>query len=287
MSETLNHVAQADREHYEQHGYVLLRGVLPATLLEACRGVLERWVDQMAEFWREQGRITDLREGLDFEHRFATLWQDAGRPPHHRSPRAPLVRLAPREVFTILRDPALLDAAEGLLGTGELISHGVWNSRPKCPESRFTDTPMHQDAQYFRNEFNTGVMSAWFPLHAVDENRSCLMVTPDTSTEKLYDNSEDADTGFVGISKPEAEPLERVPIPMQPGDLLCFKETTPHGAMPNRTDKMRWSIDMRFVPTRTAHPDALQTGFVARSADAASLTSYDEWHAKWADPKLY
>ncbi len=36
--------------------------------------------------------------------------------------------------------PSLLDAAV-LMQTPEIVSHGVWNIRPKAPRARFTDTP--------------------------------------------------------------------------------------------------------------------------------------------------
>jgi len=278
---TLNPVTAADREYYQAHGYIHLKGVLPQSLLDDCQAVLEAWVETMAKRWHDEGKITDLKPDLGFDRRFNELWHDAGMPPHERSPRGPLVRLRPREMFDILQHPALLDAAAALLDTDELISHGIWNSRPKCPDARFTDTPMHQDAQYFPAEAHSRVMTAWFPLHAVDAERSCLAVTPDYAGQDVLKADESSGTGFIGIGPDIVKTLEQKPIAMQAGDLLCFTALTPHGAMPNKTDLMRWSMDMRFVPTATAHPDALNQGITARSADPAQLTGYDAWRSKW------
>ena len=191
------------------------------------------------------------------------------------------MKLAPEIMFKVLSSPELARAAADLLGADELVSHGIWNSRPKTPGSRFTDTPMHQDAQYFPEQAGNHILTTWFPLHAVDEARSCLAVTPKFDQNFLYDVDDSTDTGFLGIAPGEAKKLERLPIPMEAGDVLCFSEMTPHGAMPNATDLMRWSMDMRYVAAERTHPDAIAQGLQVLSQDPAKLTSYEAWHAKW------
>ncbi|MEM0913227.1 MAG: phytanoyl-CoA dioxygenase family protein [Planctomycetota bacterium] len=278
-------VSASDLDQFRSQGYVLLRGVLPAELLETAERLCQLWVDDQAKRWLDDGLITDLKEDLPFDRRFYTLWQDAGQPHHARSPRGELVRLDAQATFDMLGHPALLDAAGALLGTDEIVSHGVWNMRPKCPGANFTNTPMHQDAQYFRDQAGTRVTSAWFPLHAVDITRSCLEVVPNYNSDHLFEGDQSSGTGFIGIRPEDSASMTRVPIAMQPGDLLCFTELTPHGATPNTTDLMRWSMDMRFVPTATAHDDAHKQGFVARSADPERVETYEQWLAKWAGPK--
>jgi len=266
---------------YRAHGYYCARGVLPGELLSSCQEVIEQWVEATAEGWERAGLLTGTLPNLDFRTRFNALWLAAGKPPYQRSPRKPLVELAPEKMFGILRHPALLDLAQTFIGTPELVSHGIWNSRPKTPDSKFTDTPWHQDAQYFRDQAHIHIMTIWFPLHEVDENSSCLAVSPDLHEGKLYENHNDQESGFVGIKREEANRLSTVPVRMNPGDALCFPQLTPHRAMPNRTDKMRWSMDFRFVATGEAMSPALDHGFIARSADASLETPYQEWLQKW------
>ncbi|MEM1212647.1 MAG: phytanoyl-CoA dioxygenase family protein [Planctomycetota bacterium] len=281
MPAALASVSPTDLDFYKDQGYVLLRGVLPTDLLETAQSLCEQWVDDEARAWRDRGLITDLKEDLPFDRRFYTLWQDAGEPHHHRSPRGELVKLDPKTTFKMLSHPALLDAACALLETDELVTHGVWNMRPKCPGANFTNTPLHQDAQYFPPQARTRVMSAWFPLHEVDASRSCLEVVPGFKADHLFDADESSGTGFIGIRPNESKDMNRVPIAMQPGDLLCFTDLTPHGATGNATDLMRWSIDLRFVPAETAHPDAYAQGHLSRSPDPERIDSYDTWVKKW------
>ncbi|MEM6552486.1 MAG: phytanoyl-CoA dioxygenase family protein [Planctomycetota bacterium] len=283
MPATLSTVSPSDLEHYKAQGYVLLRGVLPPDLLQTAQSLCEQWVNQQAESWRDKGLIADLKHDLPFDRRFYTLWQDAGEPHHARSPRHELVKLDPQSTFKMLSHPAVLDAASALLETDHLVSHGVWNMRPKCPGANFTNTPLHQDAQYFPQQARTRVMSAWWPLHEVDARRSCLEVVPAFNADHLFDPDESSGTGFIGIRPHESKDMKRLPIAMQPGDLLCFTDLTPHGATGNATDLMRWSMDMRFVPTDTAHPDAYEHGFVCRSSDPTQLDAYDTWLNKWTN----
>ncbi len=265
---------------YRQEGYFHARQVLPDDLLDCCQQVLEQWVESMARTWQEKGLLQDTRPDLGFRDRFNTIWEAAGRPTHNRSPRRDLVQVDSRGMFDIVRHPALLDLAEYFIGSREIISHGVWNSRPKSPDAAFTDTPWHQDGQYFREQAHIHIMTLWFPLHDVGEDESCLAVSPDVSKTNLYENFE-YENGFVGIRRDQTRELTTVVVPMQRGDALCFPQLTPHRAMPNQSGRMRWSMDMRFVQTDKAMPPALDVGLVARSADHSQLTSYEEWLAKW------
>jgi len=85
-----------------------------------------------------------------------------------RSPRRDLVG---PDMYALLVEPSLLDLAEDLLGTDELSVHGIFNVRPKLPDQRRTDTPWHQDAQYYRDAEEVHVLSIWFSLQAVMDLR--------------------------------------------------------------------------------------------------------------------
>ncbi|MBL8994741.1 MAG: phytanoyl-CoA dioxygenase family protein, partial [Spirochaetia bacterium] len=167
--------------------------------------------------------------------------------------------------------------------------------RPKCPDARFTDTPWHQDGQYFREQAHIHIMTVWFPLHAVDAQSSCLAVSSDLHKKNpgcmgeqplkratsLFENFLYEDNGFIGIRRDEAKGLTTIPIAMERGDALCFPQLTPHRAMPNETNLMRWSMDLRFLSADRALPAAMQQGMVVRSKDPARLTSYGDWKKKW------
>ena len=266
---------------YEEQGFALLPGVLPGDLINACREMINLWVDFKAGQWVTQGLISDIQSELPFRTRFHTLWNAAGRPRFTRSPRQEMLRRDPRRMYEILRHPALSDIAAAFLGSDEVVSHSVWNSRPKGPDDRFTDTPWHQDAQYFTDQANIHIMTLWFPLHDVDAESSCLAVAPGCHRRSLYEGVEDTSTGFIGIDATHAHDLPEHPVVMSTGDALIFPQRMPHRARPNRSSLMRYSMDFRFVRLDEAAPGATELGLITRSNDPSKLTSFDDWLAKW------
>jgi phytanoyl-CoA hydroxylase len=264
---------------YREEGYVCARGAVSEDALVVMQRILDAWCEGQIGEWVEQGLLGDGRADLDFAHRFARLWQEADKPAYMRSPRRDLVG---PDMYALLAHPALLDLAQDLLGTDEISVHGIFNARPKLPDQRWTDTPWHQDAQYYRDAEDVHVLSLWIPLQAVDENNSCLQVSPRLHQSGLYADYQDEETGFKGISKEERAQLPAVSIPMKKGDALCFTQTTPHRALGNRSDSVRWSMDLRYEATATATASGKQYGFVARSGiNPSAVVSCEEWLAQW------
>lgn len=107
---------------------------------------------------------------------------------------------------------------------------------------------------------------------------------PGFTAKKLHEGYDDPETGFLGISPEIRKTLTGIPIEMQRGDVLCFTEMTPHAALPNLSDTIRWSIDLRFENTARATPLGAKLSFVARSErDPSSVTTCEQWLARWEE----
>jgi hypothetical protein len=273
-------ITQDQLQHYREHGYVHLPGVLPSDVIALARTILEHWVDRLSDQWKAEGLITDGRKDLDFWHRLPVLWNDAGKPKYSRSPRAEIVS---PETHSLLSHESIVDIAEDLLGSSDVYVHEVFNARPKLPGQKWTNTPWHQDAQYKGISATHHVPTLWFPLQDVDEEYSCLGVAEDFTDGKLYEPFED-ETGFLGIAPEDRKHLVSKPIPMKVGDVLCFPSLTPHHANPNNTDKVRWSIDIRYQTIENARAQADECdglGFVARTKDGSGgAEDFDTWWNK-------
>lgn len=264
---------------YHEHGYLLAEGVIPRDALDLAQLILERWVDQTIQGWVDSGLLTDSLHDVDFAHRLLRAWDAAGHPRYLRSPRRDLVS---REMFDFLRHPAVLDIAQDLLDTSEILAHGIFNARPKLPNQKWTDTPWHQDAQYYRDAEHIHVATIWIPLQDVSEFNSCLQVAPGQHRAELYDGHNDEETGFLGLSKEVRAALTGQSIAMKAGDALCFTQLTPHGALPNRSDGIRWSMDVRYEAVSTATESGKAQGFVARSLQQPDqVTPYEDWLRQW------
>ncbi len=100
----------------------------------------------------------------------------------------------------------------------------------------------------------------------------------------LYEGHHDEETGFLGFSPDDRQDLQGVSIEMEPGDLLCFTQKTPHRALPNRSHAARWSLDVRYEATDQATESGRDKGFVARSPrNPAAVVPCAEWERRWAD----
>ncbi len=264
---------------YRKQGYLLLENAVSEKTLELSQLVLERWVAAMAARWQTEGRINDTLSDTPFSTRLLALWEAAGRPGYNRSPRRELVS---PEMFDILKAPELVDIAQDLLGTTEVSAHGIFNARPKLPSQSWTDTPWHQDAQYFRDAESIHVPTMWFPLQDVSPENSCLQVAPGLQNGKLHKGYDDPETGFLGVTPEVRKTLVGKPIEMKRGDVLLFTQMTPHGAMRNRRQEVRWSMDLRFESTDTPTSGGKEYGFIARSLRAPeSVCDYQTWRTQW------
>ena len=59
---------------------------------------------------------------------------------------------------------------------------------------------------------------------------------------------------------------------------------SPHRALPNRSNQVRWSIDVRFEPTAQATESGQKQGFIAHSLnEPGTVPTYEEWLKKWEE----
>ncbi len=271
-------------ERYQDEGYLHIVGIVSEDILARVEQPLRRWADAAIAGWKAQGKLDDLHENLPFDQRLNVAWFAAGKPPYQRSPRKSIVS---PEVFDFMRYPAFVGLARDLIGSPNIAAHGIFNARPKLQQQHFTNTPWHQDAQYFRDCASSNIITMWIPLVDVDENNSCLQVAPGHHRDSLFDNYDDPETQFVGLSPADRAKLQGRPICMRRGDLLCFNQLMPHAALPNFTDRVRWSMDIRFEEVDVPHSLALQNGFICAHENPSLVeTQFEHWFAeKWQNAK--
>ena len=282
-------IGARDLEHYRAHGFAYLRGVVPRALLDDGRRIIEPWVDYQIREWRTAGLIGDDFRDHDFWHRLLVAWRAAGRPVFRRRPNRFLVN---QEMFDFFHHPQLLAIAECVVGTGDLSVHGIFNARPQLPGATWTDTPWHQDSQYWildyggpepDTERRTHVLTMWIPLQSVDAMSGGLHIMSKQDTgDQLFDLQDYNydDTGFFGLLPEDIARFPKLCEPMAEGDMLIFDQRTPHGAEPNLAERIRWSIDIRYEATATATIVGRRFGFVVQSADPARTTSFEAWRER-------
>ena len=277
----------AQIESFERDGYLLVENLLDQALLDRVRTEYAELLAGMMAGWGRTSSgdfATDLveayRDGLEwFQPMDISLPGDRIRAdtPMHFGPA----------VFDMVTAPRLLDLAEALIGP-EITSNPIQHVRIKPPErdlrpgearGHIGGTDWHQDRAVALEEADeTQMITVWLAVTDATVENGCLQVIPNKT--ELLPHCPQRQTS---IAKGFIDTDRAVPLPVRSGGAVIFHPMTPHASLPNRSDGIRWSFDLRFnrtgQPTGRGHfPD-----FVARSRanPASELTDWRAWRALW------
>jgi hypothetical protein len=253
--------ALAARMHRD--GYLFLRGLLPA---EAIRAVQR----QVGEIARNDGWLRRDRPVEDAIADPAGFCVDPD-PVYLRTLR----RINHLEDYHALKHhPALIGLFERVLG-GPILPHPRVLMRNIFPSRDEFTTKAHQD---FPNvQGSTEVFTAWIPLIDCPMQVGPLQVAAGSHTQGVYDFQIGAGAGGIEVS----DPLEGrwVSSDFALGDVLIFHSMVVHKGVPNRSDKLRMSMDVRYQ--LVSEPFNLDNA----NADGQPL-SWDDIYAGWRSTDL-
>lgn len=269
----------SERQDLERDGYVVLRDVVDDAVLAPVRDVCVRAVDDLAAQWQADGLLDDVFADEPFETRWASV---RGAVPA-KLPSAWRQILASPEVYDLWRAPALLDRIRDLVGE-EVYAHGVWNGRPREPRSSVQKIGWHQDAHYYRDWMPTDpvLYSVWLPLVPVRTEHGALQFVPGTHEPRRALPTHKSENNLIEIVPDALPDREPVTIECDPGDAIFFTDTTVHQALPNESDTVRWSIDIRFGPATEDIIAKGYRGYICHSTDADRVESVETWLSRYA-----
>lgn len=290
---------------FRREGFLVVRGYLdPAADLDPIVREYEGVLDRVAEELHARGEIASTHADLDFSARLIQVSRESGRvlAQHfdfslpQKNIRADTPIWTGPAVFNALRHPRILDAIESLIGP-EIYSNPVQHVRLKLPEARGLKdeagqlaqgaTPWHQDNGVVLPEADeTDTITVWFSLGDAPVESGCLQVVPRSHGDGLIEH---CPLGAAGAGIPrKLVPEERaVPIPVRRGDVLFLHRRICHGSLPNRSDRVRWSFDLRYHPIGQPTGRDKFPGFVARSRidPAAELHDAQAWAESWREAR--
>jgi ectoine hydroxylase-related dioxygenase (phytanoyl-CoA dioxygenase family) len=272
-------LTEAQVKTYNDDGYLVIPHFLTAADLAPARAAMMEKVAEIADALIEDGQISDKREGAPFETRLAELFQgktDAeflryGRSWRDRKPG----------YFQLMANPKILDAIESLIG-GEIFANPVYNVRPKVPGVAAGAVPWHQDKSYWPDANANPVITVWIPLVDSNLENGCLYIYPRTHRQRLLSWHAEAysGTGYTEVDVEHLGKLEPVPLPLEAGGAIFFNDRCVHSSTPNRSNQVRWSVDLRYQPTDQDPMSAHGVGFLARShRHPERVATLDDWLA--------
>ena len=269
-------------EFYWREGYVVLDRLLDESDMAPIKEALSFKVSKIAYEMLRVGKIKDLLLSEPFETRLARLFEglsDAdflafGRSWRDRHPG----------YFQFMSNPRILDAVESLIGP-EIFSNPVYNARPKVPRVAAGAVPWHQDRSYWPGANANPVITVWIPLVDADEVNGCLQIWPRTHNTELVEHHAETYSGTayteVDIDDASLQPYKKisaVTLPVLAGSAILFNDRCIHMSTPNNSDRVRWSVDLRYQPTDQDPMTNHGVGFLCRSSSHPDrVATLDDW----------
>jgi phytanoyl-CoA hydroxylase len=266
---------------FQTEGYLVAENVLTEDDLAPIIAEISKIIDERANRLKAEGKIVDLCEELPFERRYAALYaqcSEIGR-------GFDIMQLRGEEMFRFLLNDNLLDIVECLLGS-ELMCNPIQHIRAKLPSKHmgstpdhFQNVPWHQDAGVTLEEADDSeIITFWLPLVDATEETGCMEVMPGAFKRGHLKHQAEGGTTIVHEQLPEVKPTA---APCRKGGIVIMNKFTPHRGTSNRSDIVRWSLDLRYHKTGAASGRPFHPSFVARSRSHPETVLRD--HSTWCD----
>ena len=272
-------LTQQQLAFFREEGYLLVEDAIDPSVFQRLRAELDEGIDAFGRAALADGRLSDAHADEPFERRLHLLALQLADP-------APVLALGRGKqrtpgMFRIYTFPSLLDIVESVIGP-EILAHPQFNIRAKRPYQDEGVVPWHQDLGYLQPDAaETFMVNFWIPLVDATGENGCMEVIAGSHRAPLLEHERGMGPAgnFKGVIDEQLPDGEHVLCPVRVGGVLLTQHKTMHRSLPNVSDHIRWSLDLRY-----SHPD-LPTGrhgvpgFIARSrGDPESVCrSAEEW----------
>ena len=231
----------AQRDFYEKNGFIVIKGVVPPSDLEAYR---ERFVKLCNREVESPPMMTVMRDLSNAKDRHLKGEQIINKVQHFEDDDV---------LFSYCKHPAVLDYVESFIGGDIMSVHTMLINKPPHVGA-LGRHPLHQDLHYFPFRPANRVVCAWTAMERVSKANGCLVALPGTHKGTLleHDYPEWGDQGGVnkmyhgvkGISKDDSAMAY---LEMDPGDTVFFHPILIHGSGANMTSGYRKAISCHYA----------------------------------------
>src|SRR5439155_6292809 len=276
---------QIDRFH--TNGYLVVEDALTDEDLGLVIREYEERIDRRARELHAAGKLSRLYEEEPFDRRLACICRET----MELYPEMDIMHHRGKAAFEFLRNERLLDLVEAFVGP-EITCSPIQHIRAKLPAALSPElqgkgdthvAPWHQDAgvtwadadPYF-------ILTVWIPLVDATPENGCMEILPGLVGMGLLPHHTQTGVGTTVVPEhlPNTEP---VALPVKRGGVILMHKEIPHRSTPNRTDTVRWSMDLRYQKTGTPTGRPFHPEFVVRSRahPASVLTDHAAWCRMW------
>lgn len=271
-------------EQFREDGFVIVPDVFdPAELQPAMDGIAGL-VELFADKLYEMGKIESKYADLDFHHRLAAIEME------HPDTSVLLHQagMLPPALAELWSGDRLIDMVRQIIGP-DIAGHPIWNIRSKTPQTRRMTVPWHQDTAYLlAGAERTLQPAAWIPFEDIDAHIGAIQVIRGGHRagrvhghykEKLVGNSR---SWYLFIPDNDLPADRVVTCEMKMGSVLFLHQMIPHRSLENFSDKVRWSVDLRWQnPELPTGVEGHSETIVMRKADDPSYRpDWSTWIAE-------
>lgn len=264
------------KDQFLEAGYVVVEDLISTAAFGPLIGEFEEEIETKAQEQYAAGKLRALYPDAPFDRRLALLcaasddyeelWQ-LGMGKDHKT----------AGMFAVWRYPSLVDIVEQFVGP-EILAHPQFNSRAKLPQQERTVVPWHQDGGLLDREVDdTMMVNFWIPLMDATMETGALQVMPGSHKWDVLPHQR---MGFYnGVREEHLPPHEVVDCPVPFGGGLLLQQRTMHRSVANGSDRVRWSLDLRYCHADAPTGRAQVPGFVVRSEREPGRVarSYRDW----------
>jgi phytanoyl-CoA hydroxylase len=266
-------------KQYDEVGYIVLDDLLDERDMKEVIESMSRKVDEIADELFSDGIIDDRHEDSPFDTRLAEIFDGLTDKDFLRFGRGWRDRLP--GYYDLMSNHKILDSVESLIGP-EIFSNPVYNTRPKVPGVAAGAVPWHQDKSYWPDADAIPVLTCWVPMVDTDEENGCLHIWPGTHRMRVLSYHAETRTGtaYTEVDDKHLVNVKIVPLPVRKGSAIIFNDRILHMSTPNRSEGVRWSVDLRYQPTDQDPMPGHGAGFLARSQEHPDrIVTLDDWLA--------
>ncbi len=263
---------------FTELGFVVVSDLVPNSVLEGVERDISGILSALADEAQRTKALADKFEDDPFDLRLANLRKQLGEGCEiERAVTGKNLRTA--RMFALMTCREILDVVDSVIGP-EILVHPQFNCQAKFPGEDTSLIPWHQDLSFLDpSAEKTMMVNFWIPLVDATIENGCLEVLTHSHQRGLKPHGEVAgypNPGIIEGCVPQGEPR---PCPVRRGDVVVFQHRTVHRSFPNRSDRIRWSADIRYSDPALPTGRDNVPGFVARSAtNPGSITqNHEEW----------
>lgn len=155
-------------------------------------------------------------------------------------------------IWRLATHPRILDAVEAVIGPNFLLLATHFFNKYGEGEDASAFVAWHQDVTFWGLEPPYAI-TAWYAVDDSDRENGCMQVIPNTHHGITEHGKSSQKGNLLSINQEVQVSSEQlataVDLPLRAGQMSLHDGTLIHGSLPNRSNRRRCGLTLRYVPT--------------------------------------